>query len=378
MEAKRKYRIGISAIFFLSGLCLATLTSRIPTIKSTFDLNEAELASLLLVMPISSILGLPLSGWLVERYETRLPILWGGIMICVCIIWCGFANDVFWLGCALFSFSMFNRILNIAMNTQALTVQKLFNKKINGSFHGLWSVGGIVGVGISTGLVSLDVDMSYHFLMSSALALVLFVMVWFLLISGDHSTSQSKVRLGKPDPYILALGMLVFLAAITEGGMFDWSGVYFKEVVQEEVFTVGYLTFMMAMASSRFVSDRLIDRFGMKNMYVVSASFSLTGFMLAVLLPYYWTAMLGFTLVGFGTASIIPMTFTLAGDNKKYSPGMAISIIATYGMVGVLAGPPIIGYIAHLINLQTSFAFMGFGALMIIPVSRIFFRLQQK
>lgn len=378
MEEKRKYRIALSIIFFLSGLSFSTLASRIPTIKAFFDLNEAELGSLLLVMPISSIIGLPISGWLVANYDTKRPMVWGAVMISLFIMLAPLAPDVVWFGVALFMFAFFNRILNIAMNTQAITLQDRYGRKINGSFHGLWSVGGIVGVGLSTVMVSLDLSMQLHFIIACSTVLVTILAIHKWILKGDRSTEKNKVRLGRPDPHILALGVLVFLAAISEGGMFDWSGVYFKEVVGAEVFTLGYLIFMIAMASSRFVSDHMIEKYGLKRMYLVSSLTSVTGYTISVLFPTFWMAMIGFTLVGFGTASIFPMTFSLAGTSRKYSTGMAISLIATYGMIGVLAGPPMIGYIAHLLSLKASFVFLGFAALMIIPVSRLFFNLDKK
>jgi len=171
--------------------------------------------------------------------------------------------------------------------------------------------------------------------------------------------------------------MLVFLAAICEGGMFDWSGVYFKEVVKIEIFTVGYLMFMILMAISRFASDKIIDRIGMERTYIMSAVVIFMGILLSVTLPYFWTALFGFCLVGFGTASVIPMTYLMAGTSRKYSPGMAISIIATYGIVGMLIGPTMIGYIAHAFNLRVSFIAFAIAGIMLIPISQLFFRHQK-
>lgn len=262
------------------------------------------------------------------------------------------------------------------MNTQAINVQEKFQKKINGSFHGLWSVGGIAGVGFSTLMVSLDIGLSVHFISVGLFSATMFATTYRWLMRGDRATSKSKLRLGRPDPLILTLGMLVFLAALTEGGMFDWSGVYFREVVMVEIFTYGYLTFMVAMAISRFMSDRLIDKFGLKKMYVISAMTSVMGFTISVAFPMFWPAMMGFTLVGLGSATIIPMTFSLAGTSNKYSVGMTISLIGTYGMVGMLLGPPLIGYIAHLLSLKASFVFLAIAALSIIPMSRVFFKLR--
>src|SRR5690606_25385570 len=123
------------------------------------------------------------------------------------------------------------------------------------------------------------------------------------------------------DPYIFYLGLIVFLCAICEGGMFDWSGIYFQEVLQADIFTYGYLIFMTFMAASRFLSDRIVARFGMAATYIMSALCIITGISLAIIFPSFWTAMTGFSLVGFGVAAIIPMSYALAGMSKKYSPG---------------------------------------------------------
>jgi MFS family permease len=196
-------------------------------------------------------------------------------------------------------------------------------------------------------------------------------------LRNDRAATGNKLALGRPDPYIFYLGLLVFFAAICEGGMFDWSGIYFQQVVNEEVFTSGYLIFMAFMALSRFVSDGIIKRIGMATTYVLSALFIFSGISLSILFPSFWPAMIGFSLVGFGTASVIPMTYTLAGASKKYSPGMAISLIATFGIVGMLTGPPLIGYLAHAFNLKVSFIAFALAGMMLIPISRLFFKMEK-
>ena len=142
------------------------------------------------------------------------------------------------------------------------------------------------------------------------------------------------------------------------------------------MFTTGYLIFMSSMAISRFSSDPIIQRIGTSKMFLASSILIASGFGLAVSFPTFWVALIGFMLVGFGTASVVPMIFILAGTSKKYSPGMAISIIFTYAMVGMLGGPPIIGYIAHAFSLKVSFVLMGIMGLAIIPVSKFFYRLE--
>lgn len=377
MEAKHRQRLILSIFFFLSGVCFSTWASRIPTVKTTFGYNEAELGTILLFMPISSLIGLPVSGWMVTRFDSRIPLTASFLTLSVALACIGFAGTTFLLvvSICLFSFSL--RLLNISMNTQAITLQKKFDRNINGSFHGLWSTGGIVGVGFSTALVALKVEMAIHLLMVALFTFAATLFSYRFLIKNDRVHAGNKFKLGKPDPYIVYLGLLLFFALVCEGGMFDWSGIFFKEVVNAEVFTWGYLTFMICMATSRFASDYIIGSIGMAKTYVLSAGLIITGILLAVIFPYFWTSVIGFCLVGFGTAPVIPMTYLLAGDSKKYSAGIVISIIATYGIVGQLAGPALIGYLAHGFNLRMAFIAFAVSGFMLIPVSQLFFRLKR-
>jgi len=378
MELITKQRIALSTYFFLSGLCFATWASRIPTIKDFFNFNEAELGSVLLAMPISSLIGLPFSGWLVSKFDSRFPLIVSIFFFTIALTCIGFATTPFLLVASLCFFSFNSRILNIAMNTQSITLQKKYSKKIVGSFHGLWSTGGLLGVGFSTIMVKENITLHIHLLIIALFTIIISLIAFRFTLKNDKSTFGNKLIFGKPDPFILYLGMLVFFAAVCEGGMFDWSGVYFKDVIKEDVFTYGYLLFIASMAISRFYSDKLMDVIGMQKTYILSAVVIAAGILIAITFPYFYPALFGFCLVGFGTAAIFPMTFMLAGTSKKYSPGMAISIITTYATLGMLIGPPLVGYVAHAFGLKNAFYIFVISGLLFIPVSQLFFRYQKQ
>jgi MFS family permease len=377
LELKVKNRIGLSAFFFLSGLLFASWTSRIPTIKTALNLNEAELGSVLLVMPISSFIGLGAAGWLLERFDTRQPLIISFILVCFALYMISLSGTIYMFGLSIFLFAFINRILNISMNTQAITLQKNYGKTINGSFHALWSLGGIAGVGTTTLLVAFQVGIISHLLSIALFVLSAALIMFRLLLKNDKEKSLQRIVWRKPDPKILTLSLLILLAATCEGGMFDWSGVYLKEVVNVEIFSMGYFIFMVFMSSSRFASDWFISHIGMQRMYYISAVIVATGLLTAVIFPNFLMVMIGFSLVGIGTAAIIPMTLSLTGTSTRFSPGMAISLVSTFAMVGILTGPPVIGWIAHATSLRVSFALMSVAAVMIIPVSRRFFRLNE-
>jgi len=324
-------------------------------------------------MPIGSLLGLPISGWLVSKYNSRVPLVIGFALNTFALALIGFSQNVVTLVIAVLLFSFTTRIYNISVNTQAISLQKFYEHKIMGSFHGFWSTGGIFGILFSTLMLNLGTSIQTHFIIVGVIALILTVVSFQYLLRDDRAEKGNKIILGKPDPYIFYLGIVALLSAICEGGMFDWSGIYFQQILHVEIFTYGYLIFMTFMAASRFLSDKIIAVIGMPNTYIMSALSIVSGIAMAVIIPTFWTAMIGFSLVGFGTAAVIPMSYALAGASRKYSPGMAVSIIATYSITGMLLGPPLIGYLAHAFNLRVSFVIFGLCGLMLIPVSKLFF-----
>lgn len=377
MISKNKIRIAIAIFFFFSGICFSSWASRIPNIKDYFDLNEAQLGNLLLVMPIASVIGLPLSGWMISKFNSRGPLMISFILYSLSLVGIGFSTKIYMLVASLAGFSLSLRMINIAINTQAVTLQKSYHKKINSSFHGYWSLGGIVGLLFATLLIKLDVRIEAHLSFVAAITILFTAIFYPFLLKNDKPKTGNKLILGKPDMYVLYLGLIVFFAAICEGGIYDWNGVYFKEIVKVEIFTLGYLCFMICMTISRFFSDTVIEKIGIEKTFILSALSIIVGISTAILFPDFWPAMIGFCITGFGVATLFPMAFSLTADSPKYSPGMLISIISTYSIVGVLLGPPLIGYLAYIFNLQTSFIVFVFCGLMLIPLSKLLFRIKK-
>lgn len=193
------------------------------------------------------------------------------------------------------------------------------------------------------------------------------------LLKNDKSTIGTKFKLEKPSKYITLLGLMVFFAAICEGGMYDWNGVYLKEIVKQEVFTYGYLLLMICMTISRLSIDRLMEHFGMHKLYITGSALVIIGVLIAIIFPSLYPVLLGFCMIGFGISGLYPMTFILAGKSKKYSVAIVMSIISTYSTVGMFLGPPLIGYLAQAFGLQKAFIVFILAGLMFIPLSKMVF-----
>ena len=369
----QKERIALSAYFLLSGICFSSWASRIPTLKTIYQLTEGDLGNLLMILPASALIGIPLSGFLVAKFDSRIPMQIASILFIVSLFSLSWGLSLLGISISLFFFSIALRIINISINTQSISVQQKFEKKIIGSFHGVWSIGGIVGVLFSTIMLNCEISIFWHFLYVALFGLVLTVFMFPMLIKNDRSKVGTKFKLGKPSKYISLLGFIVFFAAICEGGMYDWNGVYLQEIVKQEVFTYGYLLLMICMTISRLSIDKLMEYFGMQKLYIASSVLIILGILIATIFPYLNPVLIGFGMVGFGVSGLYPMTFILAGKAKKYSVAIVMSIIGTYSTVGMFLGPPIIGYLASAFGLQKAFIVFILAGLMFIPLSKMVF-----
>ncbi|HET8829553.1 MAG TPA: MFS transporter, partial [Pelobium sp.] len=232
MPSASKQRAFIGLIFFSIGVGFASWASRIPDIKAYFNLNDAELGSLLILMPVSSLISLPFSGWLVSKFNSRKPLIISIFLNACALVLIGNAHSVLVLSIGISLFSFTTRTLNLSLNTQGVNLQKQFSKNILGTFHGLWSAGGIVGAALTTVLLNFKISIEIHLIFIAIIAIIACGIAYPFLIKNDRPATGNKLIIGKPDPYIFMLGLIAFCAAVCEGGMFDWSGVYFKEVIK--------------------------------------------------------------------------------------------------------------------------------------------------
>lgn len=359
---KRITRIAVSALFFLTGLCFSSWASRIPAIQHKLNLSEGELGGMLLALPIGSILSMPVAGILVSRYGSRYVLMTAGLLYAFILPTLGLTSTAWQLFSCLILFGFCGNLANIAVNTQAVLVEAMYGRSIMASFHGLWSLGGFTGASIGSGMSALGILPYQHFLVIMVLAIIIVAVAIRQVVSHDAPASGEKTPLfAWPDKVLLILGIIAFCSMICEGTMFDWSGVYFRKVIEapEKTAGLGYTAFMSTMAAFRFVADWLTTRFGFKRMLQISGALTAGGLLIAVLLPYFPTAILGFLLVGAGVSSVVPLVYSAAGRSKTLSPGMALAAVSTIGYLGFLAGPPLIGFVAQATSLRISFSIIA-------------------
>ncbi|MEV4882841.1 MFS transporter [Chitinophaga ginsengisegetis] len=374
MINKRATRIAVSALFFLTGLCFSSWASRIPDIQLALNLNDAGLGSVLLALPVGSIISLPVAGILVSKYGSRQILLIAAVAYAAVLPVLGLAHTSWELSVFLVFFGFFGNLANIAVNTQAVGVEAMYGRSIMASFHGLWSVAGFTGAAFGTWMTGLHLAPVYHFLIITAVSWILIAITMNRLVVRVTNENNAPSLFGKPDAFLFTLGIIAMCSMICEGTMFDWSGVYFRRVIQvrEGWSGAGYAAFMSTMASGRFVADYLTTRLGVKKMLLISGGLTASGLLVAVIFPYFVPAMLGFMLVGAGVSAVVPLVYSAAGKSTKLPPGMALATVSTIGYFGFLFGPPLIGFVAQATNLGVAFTMIAvMGAAIAVMSSRI-------
>lgn len=372
--SKRSARIAVSALFFLTGLCFASWASRIPDLQQSLGLNDAGLGSVLLALPAGSLISLPIAGVLVSRFGSRQVLIIAAITYGAVLPTLGLAGSSWELIMLLMLFGFSGNLANIAVNTQAVAVEMMYGRSIMASFHGLWSMAGFAGAAIGTAMTGLQISPFYHFLLITAIAWAIVAFTMRNMVTQDTNLQARQPLFSRPDGYLLTLGIIALCSMICEGTMFDWSGIYFRKVIniKDGLSGAGYAAFMSTMASGRFVADRLITRLGAKRMLQISGVLTAAGLLIAVLLPYFVPAILGFMLVGAGVSAVVPLVYSAAGRSKVLSPGMALATVSTIGYLGFLFGPPLIGFVAQATSLAVSFSLIAvMGAAIAVMAMRL-------
>lgn len=371
MISLSKRRVALGAFFFFVGLCFASWAARIPDIQTKFDLSEGQLGTLLLFLPMGSVIGLPIAGWAVHQFGSRIVIMVGAISYALTLPLIGLAPSIWLLLPVLILYGMLGNTMNISLNTQALNLEDQMGKNILASFHGLWSMAGFTGAGIGALMIYLGFSPAEHYGVVMIISLTIIFSAQRFIIKEKAASSEGGMVLKKPDALLLRISLIAFLGMMCEGCMFDWSGVYFKKVVNADpsLVALGYVAFMASMASGRFVTDKIAARFTKVAVIQVSGVLIFLGLSLAVVFPSVEISTFGFLLVGLGVASIIPLSYSIAGRSKLYAPSVALALVSTISFFGFLLGPPLIGFVADLFNLKTSFAMVAFCALGITLLS---------
>ncbi len=335
---------------------LASWVPHIPAVKTQHALSDGQLGLVLLSMSMGSVLTLPLAGWLVGRFGSRGMTTLAILAFCLVLPLPLLSPNVFLLCLSLGLFGASNSTLDVSMNAQAVAVERCYQRAIMSSFHGLFSLGGLVGAGLAGWAMSVGVGAEEHVVTATIVSLVTVIVALMVLrlLPSELQQGETGPAFATPTKALLGLGGLAFLGLLAEGSMADWSAVYLQHVLNTSsaLASAGFAVFSLMMAVGRFSGDALVNRFGPSLLLRGSSLVAAIGLGLGVFIGEPLAAVVGFGLVGLGIANIIPVLFSAAGHVRGVPPGVALAAVASTGYCGLLAGPPLIGFVAEVTNLS--------------------------
>lgn len=359
--------------FLITGLAMSAWAPLIPFVKARLAIGESTLGLLILCFGVGSLLAMPVTGLLVNRYGCRRVITTTLLLMCISLVCLAISPGIPGMATNLLIFGMMLGATDVAMNMQAVVVEKASGRAMMSGFHGFYSLGGIFGAVVMSALMWLGLS-PFHALLclTAVLLLMLAYCAKDLLPKNNTGNSMDGTTGGEREPFfviprgkVLLIGSLCFVAFLAEGAVLDWSAVFLNTLrgIDPVYAGLGFACFSVAMTIGRFTGDKIVNALGGTRVVLWGGLCAATGFLLVVFIPFTAAAFIGFTLVGVGASNIVPVLFTAAGNQHSMPMGLAIAAVVSMGYAGLLAGPAVIGFIAELSSLNVSFGIVALGLL---------------
>ncbi len=348
---------GTVVLFLVHGLVVSTWLSRIPAVQSTLRLPNGMLGLTLLSSAVGAVSSIPFTGLLVSRYGSKRVATLASILFSLSLIILGAAFNTLTLSLALLIFGALAAAMDVSMNAQGVEVEKALGAPTMSRFHGMFSLGGMIGAGLGGLAAAHGIHVFAHFTVSAianSLAIAV-VVARTLLATPPHAlATEHRLPLGRIPKVLLALSAIGFCILLAEGAMGDWTAVYLKQVLHAGAGTAaaGYAVFSASMAIFRFLGDIITARLGPLRTVCVGSLVAAGGLIWALSVHSPNWSLPGFAATGAGFSVIIPLVFGSGGRVEGISPGAGIATVTGIGYVGFIVGPPAIGFAAQLFTLR--------------------------
>lgn len=369
----RREQMATRAIFLAVGFAMAAWAPLVPFAKARLGVGEGTLGLLLLCLGLGSIIAMPVTGILASRFGCRKVISIAATVVAATLPVLAFADSVPLLAVALALFGASIGTVDVAMNIQAVMVEKDSGRSMMSGFHGLFSLGGILGAGGISVMLGMGLEPLTATLVGAGVLLLLLLGAFGGLLPYGNREASATPLFVMPRGTVILLGLLCFIVFLAEGAVLDWGAVFLisAQAMEPSQAGIGYMMFAVAMTIGRLTGDRIVDALGGTRVLLFGGLATAAGFVLAVLAPSAYLAVGGFALVGLGASNMVPVLFTAAGKQREMPASLAVSAITTLGYAGILVGPAAIGPLAQATTLGTAFIALAAALLVAALVSPI-------
>lgn len=365
MTAKNKHitqelswgRIAAKTVYFMLGVGSGTFAANIPRIKDSLELSASELGLALLFFSVGGLIALQFAAPLIKRLGLRMLLSALAPTFPLVLIAIALADSFVALVLSFTLYGALTTIAGIAVNAQAIDIEKAYARSLMSSFHAMFSVGGMLGAALGGFLAAQHVTTFYSMTsVGISLAVLGVFVIAKLLDSEKYNSRVDHIVVQRPHEQhkmlwwrqVLLVGALIFACYLTEGAMADWTAIYMKETHMAGPFIAvfAYVIFTAAMTIGRFLGDGIIQRFGSLETLIGGGMLAALGLSIGLLSPNLVIAIIGFGFAGLGISVLVPILISMAGNIPGGDRDVAIARASTFGSIGLMSGPAIIGFVA--------------------------------
>ncbi|WP_431298725.1 MFS transporter [Tabrizicola sp. BL-A-41-H6] len=367
-------RWAIAAMFFANGFVMGAWAPQIPLLLPRHDITESTLGLLILVLGLGAVGSMLFAGRLISRFGGRRVLSVFSLALIPVLPAVVFSPDLGALALFMAVFGAMAGCMDVAMNNQAVDIERRLDRAIMSSSHGFWSLGGFVG-GFAGSFVIAQWGSEVQSLLTAAItAAIVFSAMPFLLPDSPRvkptaaQAAAPKQHLLPRDLSVWLLGFMALASMVPEGAVLDWAAIYLQKELGSDVFRSGlaFAFFAGAMAIMRFAGDAVRNRFGAVRTLRASGLIGAAGLMGGALAPADWIAIVSFAFAGLGIANMVPILFSAAGNHPRLPSAMAISTVTMVGYCGILVAPSSIGFVAEHVGFSSTYAALS---LLLVVVS---------
>lgn len=374
MDQAKRARWAVAAIFATNGFLMGAWAPQIPPLLPRHDIAESTLGLVILCLGLGAVGSMLFTGRLIARFGGKTMLRIFALLMVPTLPALVHAPNLPSLFILAALFGAIVGSTDVAMNAQAVTIERALGRAIMSASHGYWSLGGFGGGALGAYVLAHWGPEMQAYGASAVILAVLLLSLPHLMADPPHETTSAHHNHFFPrDLKLWLLGLLALFSMVPEGAIMDWAAIYLGKELGADAFRagMGFACFAAAMAAMRFSGDALRNRFGAVNTLRVSGLVGAVGLMGGALAPTDWVAMISFAVAGFGVANMVPVMFSAAGNHPGLPAGQAISTVTMVGYAGILIAPASIGYVAEHVGFRATYAALALLLIVVAALARI-------
>ena len=368
-----KERAAVALLFFLNGLVIGAWAPKIPFFSQALGLTELMLGVMIFVFGVGSLVLMPIAGMQIARYGSRRVVEVTTLLFIPTIVLVTLVDNIWTGAIAIFLFGGLTGAMDVAMNANAVEVERNMRRSIMSSCHAFWSLGGLCGAATGGFLIA-SLGVTGHVLLLAAVCVVLFVVARPMILADAPHPSDEPVKAKLPmTPLPWLIGTIALFCMIPEGTVLDWSALYLRNELDAttEMSGFAFAAFSFTMAVCRFAGDFVRDRFGAVNTLRFCGVAAIVGLVMAGQSNSVTLALIGFAITGIGISNMVPIAFSAGGNIPGLAPGVGLSVVTTMGYSGILFAPSLIGLVAEHTSLSTVYTAIPALLVVVLALSKL-------